>query len=206
MRQELFRTTFARALGRETVEAEIPETYVREIPAGTLIANFESSTPQSISEDLGDELAAQLARMTRTFARPPLRWFPIIRRCVPTLNNEMTNAEVTAAAAQRIARVIKGYYNIWFWVADLYGTVTPSQFVDRVGTMLVNSSFRPAYRMVLFGGFFLLTELILSVTAISVLRPVRAFLYKFVGHHRHGHRRRLLFHSGNRFLAEAGRP
>lgn len=180
-RLESFRTTFDQAIRRQSFSDGRGTTYVREIPAGTLIERFESSTPQSITEEFGDELVAQLARLTRIFARAPLRWIPVIRSCVPMLTDDMSHAEITAAAAQRIAVVIKKFYNAWFWVADLYGTVTPSQFVGRVGTMLVNSSSRPAYRLLLFGGFFLITDAILWLTALSVFRPLRAFLYRFIG-------------------------
>ncbi|MBW3543113.1 MAG: hypothetical protein KY476_22875, partial [Planctomycetes bacterium] len=55
------------------------------------------------------------------------------------------------------------------------------QFVDRVGSMLVRSSFRPFYRLVLFGGLFLMTQLAIELTRSSLLNPVQQFLNRFVG-------------------------
>jgi hypothetical protein len=157
------------------------ETSVPEVPAGILIDRLASATPQDVEGELGEPLVAQVARSVRLFSRAPLRWFPIISQLLPRLSDEMTDAEIAAAASQRLARVLKRYHNTYFWFADLYGTVTPSQFVDRVGSMLVRSSFRPFYRLVLFGGLFLLTQLAIELTRLQALHPVERFLNRFVG-------------------------
>ena len=157
------------------------QSSLREIPAQTLIEKFETVTPQEVEVSLGDELVGHLAQNIRTFARPPIRWLPIISRCIPELTPEMTDPEVVSATATRIAGVIRRYHDAYFWVADLYGTVTPSQFVDRVGQMLVKSSSRPAYRLVMFGGFYVLVQLLLQMQMFSGLVPVRHFLERYVG-------------------------
>ena len=156
-------------------------TSLREIPAQTLIEKFETVTPQEVEVSLGDDLVGHLAQNIRTFARPPIRWLPIVSRCIPELTPEMTDAEVVSVTATRIASVIRRYHDAYFWVADLYGTVTPSQFVDRVGQMLVKGSSRPAYRLVMFGGFYVLVQLLLQMEIFSGLLPVRHFLERYVG-------------------------
>ena len=162
-------------------EKAVPATNTREIPIGTLIEELQLVTPRDLEANFSEPLVAQFARVVRTFALPPLRWFPIIRSCVPHLSDDMTDSEVAAASSRRMARLLKWNHDTWFWVADLYGTVTPSQFIDRLGTTLVNSSFRPAYKLALFGGVLLLTQLLLYVTAFSALESLVEFLGRYVG-------------------------
>ena len=164
----------------ETAEAAAADD-VREIPAGVLIEQLASSTPQSLEATLGTPLIAQLSRMLRVLGRPPMRWLPLIGSVVPRITPDMTDAEAATAASRRLGAVLQRYHNMWFWVADLYGTVTPSQFVDRVGTTLVNSSFRPAYRLALFGGVFLLTDLVLRLTHYRALEPIKKLLNNYIG-------------------------
>ncbi|MCA9118120.1 MAG: ion transporter, partial [Planctomycetaceae bacterium] len=181
-RLAVFRTELADAAhAHESVDVAAAED-VREIPAGILIEQLASATSQSLEATLGSPLIAQLSRMLRVLGRPPMRWLPVIASVVPPINAGMSDADATVAASRRLGAVLRRYHNIWFWVADLYGTVTPSQFVDRVGTTLVNSSFRPAYRLALFGGFFLLTDLVLRLTNIRALEPIKRSLNTYVGH------------------------
>lgn len=153
----------------------------REIAAEVLINQLATVTPQVAETALTADLIAQMSRVIRMVARPPLRWLPILRRFAPPLTPQMTDAQVTAAAGRHTGRIIRKYHNRWFWVADLYGTVTPSQFVDRLGGMLVKSSFKPASRLLIFGGLFLLTNLLLSWSPLPFLEMARGFLNRFVG-------------------------
>ena len=180
-RLEVLRTALSVTAESATVNLSLTASQTREIPAGILIYRLQTATPHELESRLAEPLLAQLARIVGIYSRPPMRWLPLISSCIPHVSDDMSNSEVTSAAARRLAGVLKKCHDAWFWVADLYGTVSPSQFVDRVGTMLVNSSFRPAYRLALFGGFLLLTQLALYVTALTALEPLERFLGRFVG-------------------------
>jgi hypothetical protein len=78
----------------------------------------------------------------------------------------MSDAAVTAASAHKIAGELRRHHGRWFWLADLHGTVTPSEFVDRVGSAMVRSSFRPAYRLTLFGTAYLVVRLLIDATGL----------------------------------------
>ena len=156
-------------------------TAAEEIPIGQLIERLRTATPEDVNVTLGEELVGHLARAIRIVVCPPFRWIPPIGYCMPQLSDEMTESETVTAASHRMATVLKRYLSAWYWVADLYGTVTPSQFVDRVGTMLVNSSFRPAYRLLMFGGLYVLLILVLEFVSLEPLRPVLTFLEQYVG-------------------------
>lgn len=162
-------------------ESSRATTGTRNIPAEALLDRMESLEPPLVEPALGEPMMMQLARIIRVLSVAPLRWLPLIRRCIPSQAHLMSEAEVVSTTSRRLARFLRKFHDGWFWLADLYGTVTPSQFIDRVGGLLVKSSSRPAYRLLLFGGFLLLTELTLSIVSIDALEPVRAFLKRFVG-------------------------
>ncbi len=132
---------------------------VRDIPAEELLRKMQALTAGEIEADVGPDFVARCARATRVFHRIPLRWLPIIRKAVPRLTPAMSDAQVTAAASHRISGELQRHLDRRFWVADLHGTVTPSEFVDRVGSAMVRSSSRPAYRLLLFGFIYLTVRL-----------------------------------------------
>lgn len=173
-----------RTLDRRRIQFEETSraaTGTRDIPAEALLDRMESLEPSLVEPILGEPMMMQLARIIRVLSVAPLRWLPLIRSCIPAQASQMSEAEAVSTTSRRLARFLRRFHDGWFWLTDLYGTVTPSQFIDRVGGILVKSSSRPAYRLVLFGGFLLLTEVTLSVVSIDALEPVRAFLKRFVG-------------------------
>ena len=153
----------------------------REIAAETLIDQLVVVTPETAEVVLGDTLVRQAARIVRVVSWAPLRWLPIISSIVPRLTPGMTNAEITAATGRRAGRLFRRFHNTWFWFADLYGTVTPSQFVDRVGGMLVKGSAKPVYRLAIFGSLYLLTLGLINWASLHTLAPVEKFLNRYVG-------------------------
>ena len=158
-----------------------PPRIAREAPAELVLRRLGSLPAHQAAAELGDETLTRLVRVIRIFARPPLSWLPLVRGVVPRIGPWMSDGDIVALAARRLAATFKQYHDRWFWLADLHGTVTPSVFVDRLGTMLVKSSFRPAWRLALFGGVYLLVILLLKVTPIWFLHDFEQFLRKFVG-------------------------
>jgi hypothetical protein len=171
-------------LNRRTIQFEESSratSGTRDIPAEALLDRMESLEPSLVEPALGEPMMMQLARIIRILSVAPLRWLPIIRQCIPAQASLMSEADVVSTTSRRVARFLRKFHDAWFWLTDLYGTVTPSQFIDRVGGILVKSSSRPAYRLLLFGGFLILTEATLSIVEIDALEPLRAFLKRFLG-------------------------
>lgn len=154
---------------------------VRDIPAEACIDTLARMNAQELQAEMGDDFVERTARVVRMFARWPMRWFPVVRKYAPRLVPSMTDAQVVAAACHSAAKEMKRHHDRWFWFADLYGTVTPSEFVDRVGTAMVKGAMRPAYRLVLFGGFYALVQGLLSFATGDVLTWLRDALKTFVG-------------------------
>ncbi|MFP6766419.1 MAG: ion transporter [Planctomycetaceae bacterium] len=158
-----------------------PGAGVRDIPAEALLDNFESLDPESAEATLGESIVAQLGRIVKALSIGPIRMLPIIRQCIPKGSRGMTNSQAVAKSSRMTAAFLRRFHDLWFWFADLYGTVTPSQFVDRVGGMLVRSSSRPAYRLVMFGGILLMMEGVLTVIQFEALSTFRETIASYVG-------------------------
>jgi len=158
-----------------------PAAGVRDIPAEALLDNFQSLDAESAEATLGESIVAQLGSIIKTLSMGPIRILPIIRQCIPKGARGMTDAEAVAKSSRMTAAFLRKFHDIWFWFADLYGTVTPSQFIDRVGGMLVKSSSRPAYRLVMFGGLLLMMEGVLTVIQFDALSNFRETIAGYVG-------------------------
>jgi len=172
-----------RGLTRRSADGSAPVvTATREIPAEQMLRRLDNVSPAQLEADLGADFVARIARAVRAFARPSIRWLPIIRRYVPRVAPHMSAAEVASAASHAAARELRRHHDRWFSVADLHGTVTPSEFVDRVGTTMVRSSFRPARRLALFGlGYLLVLGIIHVFDARFELGWLAETLQKFLG-------------------------
>ncbi len=153
-----------------------PADDAREITAETLVHRLDLATPEGIEAEQGSEFTSRIARAVRIFSRGPLRWLPVIGRYVPPLGPRTSDGEVAAAAAHHVAGRIREQLDRWYFFGDLYGTITPAEFVDRVGATLVKGAFRPAYRLVLFGAGLLVVELFLSIAPSAFLRGASAWL------------------------------
>jgi len=172
----------ARGLTRTVRHAEVhAATAARELPADQMLRKLDSVSPAQLEADLGGDFVARIARAVRAFARPSVRWLPVLRRYVPRVAPHMSAAEVAASASHTAARELRRHHDRWFWFADLHGTVTPSEFVDRVGTTMVRSSFRPAYRLALFGVGYLLVLGVIQLFDARGLDWLASFLERFLG-------------------------
>ena len=143
----------------------------RDIPAEALLDRMESLEPALVEPLLGEAMMVQLARIIQTMSVAPFRWLPLIRPCIPQDTTLNTDAELVAAASRRTAAFLRRFHDFWFWFADLYGTVTPAQFVDRAGGILVKGSARPAIRLALFGGFLVLIEVLFTLIGLPEVAP-----------------------------------
>ncbi|MEE3372176.1 MAG: ion transporter [Planctomycetota bacterium] len=146
----------------------------RDIPAEALLDRMQSLEPALVEPVLGEPMMVQLARIIQTVSVAPFRWLPLIRHCIPRDASLNTDAELVAAASRRAASSLRKIHDLWFWFTDLYGTVTPAQFVDRAGSILVKGSARPAIRLALFGGVLVLIEVLFTLIGLPDPMPSSA--------------------------------
>jgi len=172
----------ARRRGDLTRRPAAPEdAAARDVMAEDALRHLERLTPAGAEAALGPDLVARIARIARLLSLPPLRWFPVIRRYVPRLAEETADAPAVAAAARSAAKELRRLHGRWLWFFDLYGTITPAQFVDRVGSAMMKVSIRPAYRLVLFALIVFVFRVLLEVSGLSWLDHLAEAIFRFAG-------------------------
>ncbi|MHC4972831.1 MAG: hypothetical protein ACYTG3_10915 [Planctomycetota bacterium] len=168
------------ALGRHRPLEDRTATAQREIPADHVLRRLAGLTPEGVEAEMGQDFVARVARAVRIFSFAPVRWFPVFRRYVPRTSRGMSDSQVVAAAAHKSAAELQRHHGRWLWFADLDGTVTPAQFVDRLGSAMVKGSLRPAYRLLVFGLIVLLVDLLVPQGHLGFLEGIYLILKKIV--------------------------
>ncbi|MHC4135367.1 MAG: hypothetical protein ACYS0K_10305 [Planctomycetota bacterium] len=168
------------ALGRHRPLEDRTATAQREIPADRVLHRLAGITPEGVEAEMGQDFVARVARAVRIFSFAPVRWFPVFRRYVPRTSRGMSDSQVVVAAAHKSAAELQRHHGRWLWLADLDGTVTPAQFVDRVGSAMVKGSLRPAYRLLVFGLIVLLIDLLVPQGSLGFLEGLYQLLKKIV--------------------------
>jgi len=134
----------------------------RDLAAEELLRHLALLTPEEVESEMGPDDTARFARAVRVFSR--LRWLPVLHAYTPRVAPGASDAATVASAAHTVSKRLKRHLDRWLWFADLYGTITPAQFLDRVGRAMVKASFRPAYRLTLFGILFLVLRFLLGIS------------------------------------------
>jgi hypothetical protein len=144
-----------------------------DLAAGDVLRALGRLSAPQLEGEMGQDFVARVSRAVRIFAFPPLRWLPFVRKYVPRVTPAMSDADVVVAAAHKSSAELRRHHDRYFWFADLYGTITPAQFVDRVGHTMVKAAKRPAVRLLLFGAAYLIVIWLLPQSGIeSALRKI----------------------------------
>lgn len=130
------------------------EFQTREVAAEKLLRWLTQATPQDMEALLGEEMVKRTALVFRILAAAPVRWLPLVNWVSPRLPPRCSHAEATALGMRLAGALGLRYYHFQFFLADLYGTVTPSQLVDQVGNLLMKNSYKPVSRMFITGALF----------------------------------------------------
>lgn len=133
----------------------------RDVPIERAVEVLWSVRKQDVGKWLQPADISALDRVLRVLSSVPIRWLPIIRRfAVHPL--PPTPEERIVALARRTAEWIEAWHSRLLFHADLHGIVTGPQILDRVATAMVKATQRPAVRLLLFGGAFLLVDKLLG--------------------------------------------
>ncbi|HEV7282884.1 MAG TPA: ion transporter [Pirellulaceae bacterium] len=151
----------------------------QEITASRLLERMASVAPEELDSLFDPRTVSRIAQLARCASYVPTAWFGWAS-FVPA-RTALTDSEVAAIACRKAAATLSKWHDAAYWAADLHGTISPSLFIDRVGTLMVKNSARPATRLALFGGGYLIVIGILRIVPIDALTPVELFLRKFVG-------------------------
>lgn len=129
----------------------------REVALEHVIEMLWSLRPQDLGRWLRANDVRALARVARVLSAVPVRWLPIVRSFavwpVPAAPEDRV-----VALAHRVAAALEAWHGRLLFYADLQGIVTGPQILDRVATAMVKATQRPAVRLLLFGGLFVIFE------------------------------------------------
>ena len=152
----------------------------REVLFEEVVARFISVTPAGISEQIGRNLAQNIARWCRAFDLFGVRRLPVIRDLVAAgrLANPL---DATAQAANRLGLVFGQMLERVYWVADFYGTVTAPQLVDSVGEWMIRRTAVPTRRFLMFGGIFVILFYLASLLPFTTLHMLSRLAERLVG-------------------------
>jgi len=158
-----------------------PTEKERVMQVEDMIFNLQKLTPEEIENTLTPSALRGLGRLLGLMDIPILRSLPIVSMIASAPKGSSPAERIARAgrACGRIARKIMAYITGW---ADLSGVVTAPQIVDRLATALMRSTQRPAVRLLLFGGLFLLAKFLFGFVISTDLdsTAVGAFLNRFV--------------------------
>ncbi|MEC8653461.1 MAG: hypothetical protein VXY92_12965 [Planctomycetota bacterium] len=141
---------------------------VRDVAIGDAIEFMWTLRTQDLRRFLEPSDVQALDRVVRILSAVPVRWLPLIRRLAVHPLPESAEARIVALG-RRVADWLESWHGRMLFFADLHGIVTGPQILDRVATAMVKASQRPAVRLLLFGGLFLLFDRLLRGTAVGDL-------------------------------------
>ena len=118
-----------------------------ELDVDEVIKALHELDDSQVADLLGSDFAEQLTASLRVFRLPFLRRLPVVSFVLGR-----SGAPDPLATTARLGRVMgdgleKTQRSI-NWFADLYGTITGAQFLDRVGMQMVKATARPAKRLI----------------------------------------------------------
>ena len=143
----------------------------RDVPIERAIEQLWALRAQDVVMWLRPSDVRALDRVLRVIAAPPVRWLPIVRWFV-VYPLPGSAEERIVGLARRTAELLEAWHGRLLFYADLHGIVTGPQILDRVAGAMVKATQRPAVRLMLFGGLFLLFDQLIGVKSDWLSRIV----------------------------------
>lgn len=124
--------------------------------AEELISELTSLDPGTVEAEIGEAGAERFAATLDRIDVPVVRLFPGLKQMVRAARGgEALDRVVRAGRA--LGRWLQKLLAIATWFSDLSGVISGPQFLDRLGSAMVQATARPAKRLLIFGlGFLVL--------------------------------------------------
>lgn len=167
-----------------SVGARSRETAVgaaREVRIEQVIETLTRLHASELAEHFGPDFTKRVNRLVQVASLPGVRRLPLLSDVAAARIGAADETEAVTRAARALGRGLQRVLSGLYWVADLYGVLSASQIVDKLGATMVKVSERPTKRLMMFGGGFLLLSLVLWVSHISWLEPVAKKISTILG-------------------------
>lgn len=146
----------------------------RDVPVERVIEQLHATRPDELALWMPRSDMLALDRVVRVINAPLIRSLPFIRKLRSPRLAESPEERVTDLG-KRVANRLETWRERILFFADMHGILTGPQILDRVASTMVNAAKRPAVRLLLFGGLFLMVRAIVGDDSI-----VGEFLKRFV--------------------------
>lgn len=147
--------------------------------AEDIVAALEDVEASDVERVLPQESILGLGRLLRAMDLPLIRHAPFVGGIVRAARGA-TAADRVAHAARKLGDYARSALSFVTGWADLAGVLTPTLVVDRLATALMKSTQRPAVRLLLFGGFFVIVKLFFEALPSWRNEGLIRFLDRFV--------------------------
>ncbi|MEM7199619.1 MAG: hypothetical protein AAF628_05095 [Planctomycetota bacterium] len=138
----------------------------REIPVEQAIRHLHSLRPEQMSQWMARNDVLALDRVARVINAPVVRVVPFIRR-LASRKAPTTPEQRVVELGRRVADQLESWRDRALAFADLHGILTGPQILDRLSTALINASKRPAVRLLMFGGLFVMVRLVVGKESMA---------------------------------------
>lgn len=160
---------------------------VRDLHADDVIGRLRDLDDNQVADFVGHDVARQITSSLSFFRLPLLRRLPVVRFLLgPT--GAPDPLWTTARLGRMAGDLLAWLQRLLNWFADLYGTITGAQFLDRLGMSLMKATARPAKRLLLFAvvifviiGFAHLTRFDPLIAGVDGLTGILAGPLLFIG-------------------------
>lgn len=154
-------------------------SHARDIDVDEVIRHLRELEGNQVAQLVGLEFAQQLTDSMRFFRLPLVRRLPAVRYVLGA-SGVPDPLRTTARVGRILGDLLETAQRAITWFADLHGTITGPQFLDRVGMQLVKATQRPAKRLILFGVIVGLVMLIVKLIHLPFLNAFAVALLKFL--------------------------
>ena len=159
--------------------ARLGDGGVRDLDVDDVVRTLRDLNGHRIAEFMGLEFARQVSASLRFFRLPLIRKLPVVSYVLgPTGPSDPLST--TARLGRVLGDLLAFAHRTLTWFADLYGSITGAQFLDRIGMQLVKATARPARRLVLFSVIVGLVLLVVRMTRLEFLEVAANVMLKFL--------------------------
>lgn len=152
----------------------------RDIPLDYVVAELIRLDENKVQDILDPDIVNTLGRYLRYLDIPLVRKFPIIRALTREMKQK-SNAQILAQLGRMLGRLSELMLRCIYFIADFRGIVTPQQLLDRVGRTLINSTKRPAVRLLMLGASFFLIQALVHYFNLHFLGEITDRLSRVLG-------------------------
>jgi len=135
---------------------------------------------KQVEDILGRDFSYVIHQYMGYLDAPLIRRLPIVKRIL-ALHKKHLAPDFTARIGRLFGRMLERILASIYWFCDLYGVVTASRLLDKIADKLILTFKHPTKRLFMFGGFFILANLLFSMLPFPFMKTILNYTTKIFG-------------------------